>query len=402
MIRATDAAGAAADYWVRCLPHDFPPITVTYPRPGGPTPGWYVLGDSVTPRGSASYAMILDFNGTPVWFRRSGPGPATNVTPTGHNRLAFMQVPLFGGYSNDPNGQFDDYDVGTGDSTAIRAVGTPTDFHELHKSTNGHHYLLSYPLKSGVDLTGFTGTPTPGPNSTIVDCVVQEVNAQGAVVWQWTGSDHLDAATETTITPLDGASGTNVYDPFHCNSIDAKPNGDVLVSARHVNAIFEIRRSDGKIVWKMGGKPVNKDGATIVQIQNDPQNGIVQQHDARYLPNGNISLFDNQNPQTGFGARAVEYAVDVAAKAAHPVFSFVSPTNSPSCCQGSFRRYSDGHSVVGWGLVNTFDGRAFTELDEAGNAVLDLAFGSGYASYRAVKVPTTRFDIDVLRATAGQ
>jgi hypothetical protein len=84
------------------------------------------------------------------------------------------------------------------------------------------------------------------------------------------------------------------------------------------------------------------------------------------------------------------------------VFSFVSPTNSPSCCQGSFRRYSDGHSVVGWGLVNTFDGRAFTELDEAGNAVLDLAFGSGYASYRAVKVPTTRFDIGVLRATAGQ
>jgi hypothetical protein len=52
--------------------------------------------------------------------------------------------------------------------------------------------------------------------------------------------------------------------------------------------------------------------------------------------------------------------------------------------------------------VNTFDGRAFTELDEAGNAVFDLAFGSGYASYRAVKVPTTRFDIDVLRATAGQ
>jgi hypothetical protein len=43
----------------------------------------------------------------------------------------------------------------------------------------------------------------------------------------------------------------------------------------------------------------------------------------------------------------------------------------------------------------------FSEIDAAGNDVLDVGFGTGDPSYRTVKAPTTRFDIDVLRANAG-
>jgi len=52
------------EYFIRCLPHDFPAITTTrFPAFGEPTAGWYLLG-------SGPYAMVLDTNGTPLWYRR--------------------------------------------------------------------------------------------------------------------------------------------------------------------------------------------------------------------------------------------------------------------------------------------------------------------------------------------
>jgi len=267
---------------------------------------------------------------------------------------------------------------------------------------NGNRLVMSYVIKGGFDLTGLNATPAPGANSTIADCVVQDVDPQGNLVWQWTASDHIDPVTETTITPVPvfSVNGKTVYDVFHCNSIDGKANGNVLVSARHLNAVWEIRRSDGKILWKMGGTPVNKDGATIITVQNDAEGTFRQQHDARYLPNGNISMFDNQNQQTNLPARGVEYSVNFTTNVAQPVFSFAVPTNGPSCCTGSFRRMSDGDSVIDWGNLVPAGGRVFTELDGSGRAVFDVSFASG-GSYRTIKTPTSMFDINVLRNTAG-
>jgi hypothetical protein len=120
------------------------------------------------------------------------------------------------------------------------------------------------------------------------------------------------------------------------------------------------------------------------------------------MPNNHVSLYDNQSNTSAQPARGVEYAINFTTNTAQPVFSFVTPTNAASCCMGSLRRLPDGHRVVGWGYVVPSNGAILTELDASGNTVLDLAFATGYASYRAVKVPPTRFDVDVLRATAGQ
>jgi hypothetical protein len=51
-----------------------------------------------------------------------------------------------------------------------------------------------------------------------------------------------------------GPRGVGEPDPFHCNSIDVEPaTGNLLVSGRHMDSIFYIERSTGKILWKMGG-----------------------------------------------------------------------------------------------------------------------------------------------------
>ena len=265
---------------------------------------------------------------------------------------------------------------------------------------NGDHLLMSYPLRSGVDLTGLAATPTPGPNSTIADCVLQQIDPQGQVVWQWTGSDHLDPVTEPTVAPATNVGGETVYDVFHCNSIDVSPAGDILVSARHLNAVFEIRRSDGEVVWKLGGNPTSGDDAAIIQIQNDPEGGIVQQHDARYLPDNHIGIFDNQSLASDLPARGIEYALDFGTNTAEPTFSFLSQESEPSCCMGSFRRYPDGHRLIGWGYMIT-NGRVMTELNAAGDPVLDFVMATGTGVYRAVKVPPPFYKVATLRSTAG-
>src|SRR5438477_4278488 len=83
---------------------------------------------------------------------------------------------------------------------------------------------------------------------------------------------------------------TSVLDLEHFNSLEVAPNGDYIVSARHMDAVFRIDHTTGTIAWKLGGNPVNKDGAPSLQILNDPLGGPKRTHDARLLADGSISL----------------------------------------------------------------------------------------------------------------
>jgi hypothetical protein len=71
-----------------------------------------------------------------------------------------------------------------------------------------------------------------------------------------------------------------------------------------------------------------------------------------------------------------------------------------SLATGSFRISADGSRVIGWGIGGTPD-LAFTEVDINGHDLLDLRFTDGNATYRAIKVPLSAFDLSVLRSTSG-
>jgi hypothetical protein len=410
VVHASDSRGNATEYWIRCLPHDFPAIDATPHRDAGtPTPGWY-LTQNFPNAVTASYAIILDTNGTPVWYKRSPRQTATDVKPWGKNHVAFADSdPGDGGYAQDPTNDYDVWNLETNQIVEqIKGVGVPTDFHDMVALPNGNRLIMAYPLRSGFDLTGLTvnqaPSPPPGPVSTIADCEIQEVDPQGALVWQWKASEHVHHVTENQFTPPPiTLKNTPVYDVYHCNSIEATPEGDVIVSLRHNNAVIRIRRSDGEVIWKLGGTANNLDNAQHLSIQNYPQNTLSLQHDARLLPNGNISAFDNQGGGPG-PAQGVEFALDFANGTAEPVFQIGSPEGKRSLATGSFRRYSDGSNVANWGITS-FTGPntlSFTEFDDDGNNVLDVAFATGNGAYRTVKSPLDQYDLSVLRATAGQ
>jgi hypothetical protein len=101
----------------------------------------------------------------------------------------------------------------------------------------------------------------------------------------------------------------------------------------------------------------------------------------------------------GLGAaRGIEFSIDHTANTATPVFQYAG--SGISQYEGSFRRYADGESLISWGYIPN-DLRVMTEIDANGNDVFDITFSAGNVSHRAIKVPLTQLDIDLLRRDAA-
>jgi hypothetical protein len=434
---ATDGV-ATTQYWVRCLPHDFPMMAMdVHAEAGTPPEGYYLLGTS-DPSFQArwGYAMVLDGNGVPVWYAHGASqlgvenvdavvAGAVSFAPTSNFpfEVHYLDPPMV--TTADPSGQ----EINTHELRVVQCSGATCG-----GLTNGNDLVISVPITTGVDLTGMSiplpdgGAQELGPDSAILECELVEFNpTTGAVAWVWVASDHLDPVKDSTVPNLaqsrpapDG--GGPVWDVFHCNSIDIDPNnGNLLVSARNTDSIFYVDRSTGQILWKMGGPSYTKDEATAYVPVND--GGVYhQQHDARLQPgwsptcsggNGQISLFDDESNQTT-PARGLVLDVVVGmdggsiadcgtvtndTPGATLAWQYAGPINSE--IRGSFRILPDGSRVIDWGSLDNSSRLVFTEVDVQGNDLLDFYFTDGDVSYRVVKVPLSAFDLGVLRSTAG-
>jgi hypothetical protein len=413
IVAAATAGSTTVEYWVRCLPYDFPDIHLDpHPEAGVPPTGYYLIGNFIVARGG--YAMVLDGDGVPVWYYLKSNAGVSDVDGVVDGAVSF---------TSNSGGPFEVHAITDPPTeTTVSATAVSNDEHELQVLANGDYLVISAPTLEGVDLTGLPpirqsdgGSYVPGPGSTIKDCYIVEFEpTTGAVQWTWKASEHFDPA-EDSIEPLLGAHLTDggfVIDTFHCNAIDIDPaNENLLISARQMNSIFYVERPSGTVVWKMGGAEASIDVATYIPVA-DP---FYQQHDARLQPGwstctgGQISLYDDESLRMG-PARAVLYDVvlgggDGGCGGGTPsaTVAWQYAGKQTSVAGGSFRISADGSRVIGWGLQPNY---VFTEVDEKGNDLLDLlspVSGSMFPmqSYRSIKMPLTAFDLDVMRATAG-
>src|SRR5205085_6024808 len=87
-----------------------------------------------------------------------------------------------------------------------------------------------------------------GPKHALVfDTGVQEIDIKtGLVLFEWHSVGSL--LIRDSVLRFDRGSD-RPYDPFHINSIDQEPNGNLLVSSRHTNALYEFRHLDGLLQW---------------------------------------------------------------------------------------------------------------------------------------------------------
>ncbi len=415
---------AVTEYWVRCLPHDFPHLLwKPHADAGTPSAGYYLLGTAQPTTGC--YSMVLDTNGVPVWYV---PSPTSSMGWCVYDVDNVVSGAVSFYSTSDTPEDFEIHQLSPLVTTMLAADGLDVARHELLLLANGDYLVLSTPQQI-VDLTGMQfplpdgGVETLSGRQRITACNLLELAPDGSAVWKWAATDHIDPVKESVDPILTAGTTKLVFDPFHCNSIDVDPtNGNLLVSARQMDSVFYIEKSTGRVLWKMGGAAYNKDGATYVSVA-DP---FVLQHDARFQPDwspvcnggtGHISVFDDESQGTR-PARAVVYDVVVgtgdggvvdageccdagptdggAAGTATVTWQYGAATSSAS--MGSFRTLPDGSRVIGWGAMPS---AAMTELDPQGNDVLDFRFTDGNTSYRAIKVPLSAFDLGVLRSAAG-
>jgi hypothetical protein len=412
-LRVMPKAGAAEEYWIRCLPPDFPRVSVS--RPGDPEPGYYLLNNGTT---DARFGIIVDTNGVPVWYRRGLPGrEPRGLQRLDNGTLAWFQAASFPfGIAKDH--RFERFTLG-GIPVATYGVKPPnaTNHHELLQVGPDRFLVTSMPLQEAperIDCTiANTGESTTATH--VAGARIEEVDSEGEVYWWWEANVLGDAAPtnitldETTVRLcFVTRTGERYLSALHPNALSVRGN-QILMSARHADAVYAIDRNSKKIVWKLGGTRRGDESLTVDGTQSDLP---ARQHDIEVLPNGHITLFDNRTPFTfadgpsvSGPARFVEYQLDLTSGRATVVRQQARPNGDTSGALGSARVQPGGGVVINWGSV---PGPQFTEFDADGNVLLEVSFSNQLDpavprfSYRTIKEPLESFDLAELRATAGR
>ena len=338
------------------LPPDFPHIRAAVY--GTPTPGRlflcnFVFGGVSVP----SYLMILENDGTP-FFHRKLPGVGLDFKMQPGGRLTYFDSVARGFYAM--NARYDVVD-------SFRCGnGYTTDGHDMLLLPNGHSALMSYDPQV-VDLSLVVNGGRP--DAIVIGLIIQELDEERNVVFQWRSWDHFQV-TDVVSHRLTNA----VVDYVHGNSIDVDPDGNFIISSRHMNEVTKISRDTGEMIWRLGGR--NNQFAFI----NEPIL-FSHQHHVRRLPNGNLTLFDNGNFRLPLFSRAVEYAIDESQKTATLVWQYRLNPDVFGSGFGSVQRFSNGNTLIGWGATTP----TLTEVAPDGSIVSELTFDPTIASYRAFR-----------------
>jgi Arylsulfotransferase (ASST) len=254
---------------------------------------------------------------------------------------------------------------------------------------SGHEFLIT---KSGTALvTGYRHmqhkdlrSAGGGPDQTLLDSGVLEYDlSNGRLVKVWSAADHLPM---TDGYPPANPNSPIAYDPWHINSIDVAADGTWLVSLRNTWAIYKIDPTTGAVVWILGGK--RSDFAVPSGV------AWAFQHDARWLPNGQISMFDNDccafipqpsgppkpaPPVHGQQSRGLVIKLDEAARtvafvAENKLYDLTAGT------QGNRQSLPNGNVFMGWGQQPFF-----SEFTKTGKLLLSVRFPDPDESYRAYR-----------------
>jgi hypothetical protein len=350
-----------------------PVVTVHHAASAEVAPGYLFATPYIGP---GQYGpMIFDNSGSLVWFHpvRAGENAGDFQTQSyfGNDVLTWWQgreyLPGFGeGVDVIANANYRTVAIVHGGN------GLQLDEHEFLLTPQGTAWVVAYsPVISNL-------TPAGGPASGIaLDGVVQEIDLHtGLVMWEWHSLGHVGVSESYSQVPTPAA--TNPFDYFHLNSIDIDTHGNLLVGARNTWALYEINAHTGAISWRLGGKRTS--------FKLGPGVAFAYQHNGLFLPDGTVSLFDDEGaPAVKPPSRGEVIKLDTHAKTATLVSQFIrSPGPLLTNSQGNLQQLSGGRWMVGWGGAPNF-----TEFNAAGQVIYDAqlpnALPSGEFSYRVYR-----------------
>lgn len=388
------------------LPADFPGLTVTTFEPTAVGDGYVFLEVTDTSTNGGFYVMILNNDGTPFWYKSI---PDHNydfkVLPNGYLHYAEFYHTYSWTGGGDCMHKILDENYNLRESITA-GNGYTADSHDFQLLPNGHVLLLSY-YKTQMDLAKII--PGAYPNAMVAGTLVQELDTQRNVVFQWRTWDHY--AFQTYYGPVLNMQPNfknPVVDSFHLNTVILDSDQNLLIS-NYMMDVQKINRTTGEVMWRLGGL-----GNQFTFINVNPMIGIrhfSSCHSVTRLPNNNILVYSNADQQSTRSSTVNEYQVDEVNKTATLVWSYAPPTNYYAWHYGNAQRLSNGNTFIGWGGANIIPGvggitnqwiPTCTEVTSDGRVVFEIKFDDPQiASYRAFrfnwppdqKIESTKYEL---------
>ena len=341
------------------LPEGFPNINII--SSDSPDEGKFFTSPINYPTSDNNYLLISDNNGVPIFYRKMySRNYDLKIQKNGYLTYYLENTHKFYAMNNSCI-VIDSFACGN---------GYPTDVHELNILPNGHALLISYDSQHyDMDTVAVGGNPS----ALVVGAIIQELDNDKNVVFQWRSWDHYKI---TDAMPDIDLTNKNI-DYVHGNAVELDQDGNILFSARNMDEVTKIDRKTGEIIWRLGGK---NNQFTFI---ND-EDKFSHQHDVRMLPNGNLTLFDNGNLHSPPYSRAVEYQIDDTAMTATLVWEYRNNPDFYSPAMGSNRQLSNGNRIIGWGLISTGSAE-ITELDPNNEVIFEANLPDTMINYRAFK-----------------
>ena len=348
-----------ATYHLRCVPSDFPSYTSS--RTGAVQSEGFLVqpGISFTANISQPYTIAFDADGVPVEWHRSADGShPIDAKFLDASTIEWAESGVV--YLHDLVGNV---------TTTFHGPDGPLDLHDFITLPGDRYLGLEYVRRDCpatpsecVDLSSWGRTS----QETITDAKLVEFDASGSVIWTWRMGDHVDLATENQHWRGHGVA----QDVVHMNSLAYDGRGGIVVSARHLDAVYRIKMATGAITWKLGGTPTP---ASLTVVGPSRFATFSGQHFARILPDGSLTLHDNRT-KVGKAPRLIHFALDLHARTATVLSSVTDPRVTSSRCCGNGYLLPGGNWVADWGGSDFI-----TELTPAGVPVLTIAFDAMFA-----------------------
>jgi hypothetical protein len=348
------------------LPTDFPPLEIVVNN--NPCEGCLFFAPGVFPYPGSNYGykVIMDNAGEVIFYHRDQVG------------FADFKV-LCDGSTAYYKGNTHKYFIMDSTYTLVdtfETVGYYTDGHDFVLLENGHALLMAYDPQP-VNMSQIV--PGGDPNAIVTGLIIQELDVNHEVVFQWRSWDHFEITDATVGIDLTA----HQIDYVHGNSVDVDVDGNIIISCRHFDECTKISRTTGEIIWRFGGELCENNQFTII---GDDFNGFSRQHDFRRIES-TYTLFDNGNMHTPPIPRAVEYLIDDSAMTATLVWEYRNDSPVWNSHMGSVQRLPNGNTLICWGgSWLGMMGRSITEVSSDTTVEFEMDFGPNrYKSYRAMR-----------------
>jgi hypothetical protein len=249
--------------------------------------------------------------------------------------------------------------------------GYEADLHDFRLEPNNTALLTVF------DTIHCNLTSVGGPrDGAVTDSLFQELDLKtGLVRREWTSIDHVSLGA--SYASPDQASAEWPFDYDHINTVDPRPDGTTLLSARNTWQLYVLDTNTGQIASTVGGKQ------SSVKMEHGTMTAY--QHDALTLPDGDISVFDNGGtPFSHPQSRALFIELNLQKGTDTEIFELTHPPGLQAASQGNVQELHGGDWFVGWGAEPYF-----TEFDPAQHMIYDAHMPAPTQSYRAYRFEWT-------------